>query len=144
MKVKLQTVLLGTECYANVPESGQHSKIPNRLTRTKSANNLAMNMSVVAISRPLMTFVGRLHVNMMTQNLTDWLAESGIHGAQCQKLVAKNGCLYKTAAFRVDCDNEYASLFYDFYDESIWPEGCELHDWVFKKNINGYANLSSS
>jgi len=116
-------------------------KIPNRLTGTKAANNLAMNTSVVAIPRPLTAFVGRLHVNTTAQNLTDWLAESGIHGAQCQKLVAKNGRLYKTAAFRVDCDKEYASL---FYDESIWPEGCELRDWVFKKNINGYANFPSS
>ena len=73
------------------------SRIPNRLTGTKSANNLAMNTSVVAIPRPLTAFVGRLRENTTAQNLTDWLAESGIHGAQCQKLVAKNGRIYKTA-----------------------------------------------
>jgi len=98
------------------------------ITGVKSSEN----NKVAAVPRPLVAFVGRLRHETSEQDLIDWLAESGIHDAKCRRLSAKNGRSFKTAAFRVACDNKYASL---FYDESTWPAGCELRDWVFKSNM---------
>jgi hypothetical protein len=98
------------------------------ITGVKSSEN----NKVAAVPRPLVAFVGRLRQETSEQDLVDWLAESGIHDAKCRRLSAKNGRSFKTAAFRVACDSKYASL---FYDESTWPAGCELRDWVFKNNM---------
>ena len=40
---------------------------------------------------------------------------------------------FKTAAFKVLCSQEYREL---FYDELLWPAGCELRDWYTKKSNN--------
>ena len=76
-----------------------------------------------------MCFVGRLDLNTTADSLAEFLAESGIVGAKCTKLEAKNGRTVKTAAFRVSCSVEYRDL---FYDEFNWPEGADLRDWYVK------------
>jgi len=45
-----------------------------------------------------------------------------------KKLVAKDGKVFKNAAFMVSCSAQSRDL---FYNESTWPEGAELRDWVF-------------
>jgi len=103
--------------------------LPTLFTGAKSSDD----NKVVAVPRPLVAFVGRLRLDTTEHDLTEWLAEGGIHDVKCRKLSAKNGRTFKTAAFRVECDKKYASL---FYDESVWPAGCELRDWIFKNNVN--------
>ena len=53
--------------------------------------------------------------------------------AKCTKLKPKNGRTFNTSAFRVSCNPDFETL---FYDESKWPVGVELRDWVFY-NQNG-------
>ena len=87
------------------------------------------NDKVKAIPRYLVCFVGRLHIDTTDDDLRNYLAEAGIKDAACRKLEDKNG-FFRTAAFRVSCSAEYRDL---FYDESTWPEGAELRDWVFRR-----------
>ena len=126
------TFELVTDKKRNRRASAQHQVlrnqvVPKMFTGAKSAEG----NKVVAVPRPLVAFVGRLHLDTTEQDLTEWLAEGGIHDVKCRKLTAKNGHIFKTAAFRVACDQKYSSL---FYDESVWPAGCELRDWFFKNN----------
>jgi len=87
--------------------------------------------SVKSVPRQLTCFVGRLDPNTTDESLRDFLAEAGIEDVECKKLVAKNGRVFKTAAFRVSCRAEFRDL---FYNEESWPEGAELRDWVFRRN----------
>jgi len=50
-------------------------------------------------------------------------------GIVCKKLKAKDGRVFKTAAFYVTCSMDSADL---FYDEKCWPSGVELRDWIYK------------
>jgi len=52
----------------------------------------------------------------------------------CRRLVAKDGRLFKTAAFKVTCCTESREL---FYNEASWPAGVELRDWVYRSNNDG-------
>jgi len=63
---------------------------------------------------------------MTDDNLRNYVAEAGIKDAACRKLEDKNG-VFRTAAFQASCSAKYRDL---FYDESAWPEGAELRDWV--------------
>ena len=46
------------------------------------------------------------------------------------KLNHRPGRTFKTAAFCVSCPAEgYEHL---FYNDSVWPDGTELHDWYYK------------
>ena len=87
------------------------------------------NDKVKAVPRYLVCFVGRLERDTTEDDLCNYLAEAGIKDAACRKLEDKDG-VFRTAAFRVSCRAEYRSL---FYDESTWPEGAELRDWVFRR-----------
>lgn len=84
---------------------------------------------VKGVPRPLVCFVGRLDSSTTAEGLHDYLEAAGIRDVHCRKLEAKNGRVFKTAAFRVSCSPDYRTL---FYDESNWPEGAELRDWVFR------------
>jgi len=35
---------------------------------------------------------------------------------------------FRRAVFMVSCDFKFKDV---VFDESVWPEGCELMDWVF-------------
>ena len=45
-----------------------------------------------------------------------------------KRLEVKNGRQLKTTSFLVSYDASSKDI---FYDESIWPEGCRLRDWIF-------------
>jgi len=87
--------------------------------------------TVKEVPRQLTCFVSRLHIDVTEEELATFLQSQGILDAQCRKLSAKNGRVFRTSAFRVSCSSQFESL---FYDESRWPEGVELRDWVFYNN----------
>jgi hypothetical protein len=84
---------------------------------------------VLSVPRSIVAFVGRLQKDTTADELKDYLSDIGILNARCTLLAAKDGRIFKTAAFRVSCDLTYKGL---FYNEANWPAGCELRDWVFK------------
>ena len=90
----------------------------------------ASNSTITAVPRQLTCFVGRLHLDVTREDLATFLHQQGILDAQCEKLVAKNGRVFNTSAFKVTCSPQFESL---FYDESKWPAGVELRDWIFYK-----------
>ena len=76
----------------------------------------------------LYAYVGRLEINTKEEELVDYLKFVGIINVRCKRLKVKNGAVHDTAAFFVSCDAESREI---FYDESYWPDGAELRDWVF-------------
>jgi hypothetical protein len=68
--------------------------------------------TVRAIQRPLTCFVGRLDINTTESDLSDYLNSVGIRKAVCKKLSAKDGRVFKAAAFRVTCCADYHEAFY--------------------------------
>jgi len=90
----------------------------------------ASNSTIKAVPRQLTCFVGRLHLDVTGEALATFLHQQGILDAQCKKMVAKNGRVFNTSAFKVTCSPQFESL---FYDESKWPAGVELRDWIFYK-----------
>jgi len=88
------------------------------------------NNSVKAIPPPLSCFIGRLDPSTTADDLKQYLDEVGIKDADCWKIQARDGRVFKTAAFRVSCREEFRNL---FYDESSWPEGAELRDWIYRR-----------
>lgn len=91
----------------------------------------ASNAKVKAVPRPklLKAFVGRLDIDTTNDDLSQLLSDAGVKDVICRKLSAKDGRVFKTAAFYVSCSEESADV---FYDESIWPDGAELRDWYTK------------
>ena len=83
---------------------------------------------VRGIPRRLMAFVGRLHRDTTADELTECLKSAGIIDVRCRKLSSKDGRTFNISAFYVYCSTQYSEL---FYDENIWPSGCELRDWVW-------------
>ena len=75
--------------------------------------------SIKAVPQQLTCFVGRIDPDVTGENLATFLKDCGIKDVRCCKLVPKDGRVFRTAAFRVSCN-----------DESQWPVGAELHDWV--------------
>jgi len=88
--------------------------------------------SVKAIPRRITAFVGRLHSETTEESLKNFLLDAGFQSPYCRKLVDKNN-KFKTAAFMVSCDSSCRDL---FYNESSWPAGCELRDWIFYNREN--------
>jgi hypothetical protein len=108
----------------------------NTVRRPTSKGKRPTSADVKTIARNLSCFCGRLTPDTTEAALKDYLAESGIHDAVCRKLVARNGLVFRTAAFQVSCSSEYYDL---FYNEDSWPEGAELRDWYFRFRQNGAA-----
>lgn len=108
------------------PSVTMHRKI---MCGTRSASG-----PVKGVPRPLVCFVGRLNIDTTEDDLRDYLDSVGIHDAICKKLSSRDGKTFKTAAFRVACRLEFRDL---FYDESVWPDGCEVRDWYVRANNNG-------
>jgi hypothetical protein len=94
----------------------------------RARGNAAVS-TLKAVPRQLTCFVGRLDSDIDEEVLAVFLQGQGILDAQCRKLKAKDGRVFRTAAFRVSCSEQYRDI---FYDESQWPIGAELRDWVFK------------
>lgn len=88
---------------------------------------------VKGVPRFLTCFAGRLDADVTAEDLSEFLKAKGITDVKCVKLVAKDGHVFRTSAFRVSCSAVYESI---FYNESSWPIGVELRDWIFY-NRNG-------
>jgi len=86
-----------------------------------------------SVPRRITAFVGRLHIDTSEAELKSHLEEAGVVNSRCKKLAAKDGRTFNSAASMVTCDY---SCHETFYNESIWPEGCELRDWVFYGDNN--------
>ena len=56
--------------------------------------------------------------------MADFLSTAGIVEPRCKRLSSK-GKSFKTAAFMVSCNASSRDI---FYDEELWPSGCELRD----------------
>jgi hypothetical protein len=84
---------------------------------------------VKSAPRFLTCFVGRLIKETTVEDLCGYLKEVGIKEVQCRKLDDKDGA-FRTAAFRVSCPVIYKDL---FHDESNWPDGALLRDWVYRR-----------
>ena len=93
----------------------------------------ADNCPIKTVPRELTCFVGRVHKDVTEEQLHDFLTGQGMKGVVCKKLIAKDGKIFSTSAFRVSCCTESADL---FYDEALWPSGVELRDWVFYPKTN--------
>jgi len=91
------------------------------------------NDALKVIKPPLTCFVGRLDPKTTAEDLKQYLNDVGIKDADCWKLTAKDGRVFKTAAFRVSCREEFRDL---FHNEDSWPEGAELRDWVFRQRTS--------
>ena len=103
---------------------------PRRSLRgTKTASDDSGSTRVVAVSRGITAFVGRLNLDTTDDDLYKLMTVAGIKEAKCKRLAPKEGQTFKTAAFMVSCSIESEA---DFYTESNWPIGCELRDWYFK------------
>ena len=76
----------------------------------------------------LSAYVGRLHPDTTAEDLTKYLQAEGIKGVACRKLMSKDGRTFKAAAFYVTCCTESHDK---FYDETCWPDGVELRDWIY-------------
>jgi len=106
------------------PAPGQQKLV--KLSGTCSSTSLG----VTGVPRRLVAYLSRVHINTEEQDIIDMLRMAGVEGVQCFRIQPKEGKVYKTAAFRVSCDPRSATA---FYDESNWPIGCELRDWIFYK-----------
>lgn len=91
---------------------------------------LPVDSTIKAAPRRLTVFVGRLDRDVTDVALSDYLHAAGIEGAVCKKLTAKSGVVFRTSAFMVSCEAKFSNI---LYDESMWPSGVELRDWVFYK-----------
>jgi len=73
--------------------------------------------------------VNRLDKETTVDELTEFLQSAGICEAKCYKLEPKEGQTFRTAAFKVSCEDKYKDL---LHAEDTWPDGCELRAWFFK------------
>lgn len=113
-------------------ESDKRPARPPAPIRVKgSRNDVGEKLKTVPRKTVLAAYVGRLHVDTTPEDLSEFLVNEGMKGIVCQKLKAKEGRTFKTAAFYVTCSPESSDL---FYDENCWPEGVELRDWVYYNN----------
>jgi len=103
--------------------------LPTRLRGCKEATVPGSGVRAVPRESILAAFVSRLHRDTTEEELSTFLTAEGMHGIVCRKLEDKRGRVFRTAAFKVTCCRESESL---FYDETHWPAGVELRDWVYK------------
>jgi len=106
------------------------TSIQHQIKVRGSRGTSSQNERVKAVPRKsiLAAYVGRLHIDTSETDLTQYLMDVGVKGVVCKKLQAKNGRTFNTAAFYVTCSADSKDL---FYDESCWPEGAELRDWIY-------------
>ena len=103
-------------------------KLPVRVHGVKACSE-ATAIKSIPRRQILAAYVGRLHSDTTEEALTRFLQGEGMKGIVCKKLKAKDGRVFKTAAFYVTCSMDSADL---FYDEKCWPSGVELRDWIYK------------
>jgi len=125
----------GASSWAGVAVSGNYPSLVAASTRNpiRVGSKQTDRCQVKAVPRLLACFVGRLDPSTTEEELSAHLMAEGMKGVVCRKLVAKNGQVFKTSAFKVTCCLESRDL---FHNEACWPCGAELRDWVYY-NRNG-------
>ena len=112
------------------------NQLPRATVTTRVGKRQNVN-SVKAIKKPLLScFVSRLDPETTAEDLQEYLDGVGIKDAECWKIKARDGRVFKTAAFKVSCREEFRDL---FHDEENWPEGAELRDWVVYRQRDSTA-----
>ena len=109
----------------------QH-KLASKVDRTTvrvCGKKITEGVKAVPRKAILSAFVGRLHQDTTEEELSKYLAQEGMKGVVCRRLKPKAGFKFSTAAFLVSCCAESSTL---FYDETCWPAGVELRDWVYR------------
>ena len=102
---------------------------PSPMKTVVRGNKVLPSDSVIkAAPRRITVFVGRLDKDATAEALVDYLSAAGVANPICKKLSAKDGRVFNTSAFMVSCEAKYSSV---LYDDSIWPSGSELREWVF-------------
>ena len=109
----------------------QHKKSSKATNNIRICGTKKSASEVTAVPRRLTAFVGRLHKDTTAESLTKYLTDAGLNDIRCRLIIPKNGRQFATTAFFVSCPVMCKSL---FYDENVWPEGCELRDWYVKKS----------
>ena len=70
----------------------------------------ASTTSVKGVPRQLTCFASRLHLDVTEEELETFLRDQGILDVKCRKLVAKDGRVFRTSAFRVSCSSRFESF----------------------------------
>lgn len=96
----------------------------------KGSKVLPADSAIKAAPRRVTVFVGRLDQEATADALQDYLHAAGIENPTCKKLLAKDGRTFRTSAFMVSCDAKFREI---LFNESSWPAGSEIRDWVFRQ-----------
>ena len=84
--------------------------------------------SLKVVTRKAVCHVSRLDLDTSTDELTNFLADSGLKDIQCTRIKAKEGQTLYTASFRVACDYSCKEM---LFKEDTWPHGVEVREWFF-------------
>lgn len=123
-----------TKSHANqqTAKNGPDNVIQRRNIRgTKVMSAETDTQQVTAVPRRVMAFLGRLKLDTTEEHVVELMKNAGMKEPRCKKLESKEGKTFRTAAFMVSCSMLSEK---EFFEETNWPEGCELRDWYFKNN----------
>ena len=112
----------------NIPGLPRSQRI---VVRGNKNISLSESGGLKIVPRRLTAFVGRLHIDTSEEQLKRFMGDAGLVNPSCRRLANKDN-KFITAAFMVSSDMSCYDL---FYNESSWPEGCELRDWVFHAKV---------
>ena len=83
-------------------------------------------------------FASRLHSDTTTDDVTDFLNDSGITVIKCEKLMPKEEWQRKSAAFHILVDFKCKDA---VFNDTLWPHHVMVRDWYFKERVaNNHAN----
>jgi hypothetical protein len=74
-------------------------------------------------------FASKLHPDTSVDDLSDFLADSGIRVLKCDKLDPKEEWQRKSAAFHVQVDYKDKD---SVFNDTLWPKHVIVRDWYFK------------
>ena len=114
--------------WKKVEAAKKRTPAPIRVKGSRSPEDVGEKLKTVPRRAVLAAYVGRLHPDTTEEELSQFLADEGVKGVVCKKLVSKTGTKFKTAAFYVTCSTDSRET---FYAEKSWPDGVELRDWVY-------------
>lgn len=113
------------------PNNAPTSTFSKMTHGSKIVKGSKLTGNIKSVPRPAVVFVGRLMKDTPEADVVDYLNDSGIPGAKCIKLLSKDPKReFFTSAFRVSCDEKFKD---NLLNESSWPAGAEVREWVFSK-----------
>ena len=110
-------------------------KNKSRSTRRIVGSNQDKETAIKAVGRQSWhVFVGRLQPSTTEDDMSKFLADSGINVVKCSLLKKTEKWQEKYAAFRLVVDiNDKDKVF----DDVMWPSGVDVRDWVFSSSRHG-------